>query len=90
MPLRPTLTDLKKVVAAEVARAASQIEQSLKSLDLSYVLNSVGVADTSCLVAARTILLSRQWLLNELEIYFSTHKEWAGSVNTHVLVQEGS
>lgn len=48
--------DLKKVVAADVARTTSQILQFLKLVDLSYVLNRVAGASTLSFVMANTAL----------------------------------
>jgi hypothetical protein len=47
---------LKKVVAADVARATSQIVQPSRGLEVSYVVNRVGRASTLSFVMARTTL----------------------------------
>lgn len=49
--------DLKNVVAAEVARATSQIVQSLKDVEESYVVRRVASESMSAFVIARTTLL---------------------------------
>jgi hypothetical protein len=53
---RPTLMDLKKVVAAEVARATCQMALPWKPADISYVVKRVGAASTLSFVMARTTL----------------------------------
>ena len=53
---RPHLMDLKNVVAADVALATCQIEQSRKLVDLSYVLKRVGRASISSFVIAKMTL----------------------------------
>jgi hypothetical protein len=53
---RPSSIDLKKVVAAEVARATCQIVQSWKLVDESYVVKRVGPVLTFAFVIARTTL----------------------------------
>jgi hypothetical protein len=48
--------DLKKVVAADVARATCQTVELSKAADRSYVLKSVGGASTLSFVIAKTTL----------------------------------
>jgi hypothetical protein len=48
--------DLKKVVAAEVARATCQMVQPWKPVNVSYVVKRVGGASTLSFVIARTTL----------------------------------
>lgn len=53
---RPSLIGLKKVVAADVARATCQIVHELNAVEVSYVLNRVGSVSRLSLVIARTAL----------------------------------
>jgi len=56
IPCSPHEIEGKKVVAADVARATSQILHPRKSSPILYVLNFVGSAPTSAFVTAKTML----------------------------------
>lgn len=56
IPSRPILMGLKKEVAAEVARATSQIVQESRAAEVSYVLKRVGSASTLSFAIAKTTL----------------------------------
>lgn len=53
---RPSLIDLKKLTAADVARATCQIVHELNVVEESYVFKRVGRASTLSFVIAKTTL----------------------------------
>jgi hypothetical protein len=57
---RPSFIDLKKVVAADVARATFQIVQFSKVLDVSEVAKRVGSVSTLSFVMAKRTLTKCQ------------------------------
>lgn len=53
---RPSLIGLKKLTAADVARATSQMVQESRAVVVSYVVKSVGSASRLSFVIAKTTL----------------------------------